>query len=123
MHMMNKTLTEIFPTTSSNTLIGSLVQLNRNNEMKLCSLNHFHPISKGVSHTQMKRKDSKEMAQTQLSLQPDSHQKFADLLLIIQNLTYRVREMTVTMEFKSAHLLKMTNGEMPTYHIYTFTKS
>ena len=61
------------------------------------------------------------MAQTQLSLQPDSHQKFADLSLIIQNFTYRVREMTVTMEFKSAHLLQMTNGEMPTYHIYTFT--
>ena len=44
----------------------------------------------------MKKADSKEMAQTQLSLQQDSHQKFADLLLIIQLLTYRVGEMTVT---------------------------
>jgi len=61
---MNETLTEIFPTTSSNTLIGSLVLLNRNNKMKLCSLNHFHLISKEISHTQMKRTDSKEMAQT-----------------------------------------------------------
>ena len=28
-----------------------------------------------------------------------SHQKFVDLSLIIQILTYRVREMTITMEF------------------------
>ena len=60
--------------------------------MKLCSLNHFNLISKEISHTQMKRTDSKEMAQTYLSLQPDSHQKFADLSLIIQVLTYRERE-------------------------------
>ena len=30
--------------------------------------------------------------------------------------------MTVTKEFQSVHLLKMTNGKMPVYHIDTFTK-
>ena len=62
--MKNETLTEIFPTTSSNTLIDLLVLLNRNNQMKLCSLNHFNLTLKEILHTQMKRKDSKEMAQT-----------------------------------------------------------
>ena len=63
MHMKNETLTEIFPTTSSNTLIDLLALLNRNNKMKLCSLNHFDLISKEISHTQMKRTGSKEMVQ------------------------------------------------------------
>ena len=30
--------------------------------------------------------------------------------------------MTVTEEFQSVHLLKMTDGKMPVYHIDTFTK-
>ena len=30
--------------------------------------------------------------------------------------------MTVTKEFQSVHLLKMTDGKMPVYHIDTFTK-
>ena len=64
MHMKKETLTEISPTTSPNTLIDLLALLNRNNKMKLCSLNHFYLISKEISHTQMKRMDSKEMAQT-----------------------------------------------------------
>ena len=63
MHMNNESLTEIFPTTNSNTLIDLLALLNRNNKMKLCSLNHFNLISKEILHTQMKKADSKKMAQ------------------------------------------------------------
>ena len=63
MPMNNESLTEKFPTTSSNTLIDLLILLKRNNQMKLCSLNHFNLTFKGnVTYTD-EEADSKEMAQ------------------------------------------------------------
>ena len=63
MHMNDESLTEKSPTISSDTLIDLLILLNRNNQMKLCSLNHFNLTLKEILHTQMKKADSKEMAQ------------------------------------------------------------
>ena len=60
MHMNDESLTEKSPTISSDTLIDLLILLNRNNQMKLCSLNHFNLTLKEILHTQMKKRTVKK---------------------------------------------------------------